>query len=101
VIFAIDRTLLNFFIHVDLDARVPHFHKNFLARVSCVLVDLRITDKNREYLLDEYRGIGFAPTQAVPGVSIHFQLGGSAHLWNAIVGEVIVEVAKVLLEVLQ
>lgn len=62
MLFANDQTLLNFFIDISPDGPVHHFHKNFVAMVSCLLADLGTPDKTREHLLEDYREIGFAPT---------------------------------------
>ena len=62
MIFANDRTLLNFFIDINPEGAVRHFHKNFVAMLACVLADLGIPDKTREHILEEYSEIGFAPT---------------------------------------
>ena len=62
ILFANDRTLLNFFIDINPHGPVHHFHKNFVAMVSCLLADLGVRDATREYLIQEYTEIGFAPT---------------------------------------
>jgi hypothetical protein len=62
MIFANDRTLLNFFIDINPEGLVRLFHKNFVAMLSCVLADLGIPDKTREHILEKYSEIGFTRT---------------------------------------
>lgn len=62
MLFANDQTLLNFFIDINPHGPVQRFQTNFVAMVSCLLADLGVRDTPREYLLQEYAEIGFAPT---------------------------------------
>jgi hypothetical protein len=50
MLFANDRTLLNFFIDINPDSPVHHFRKNFVAMVSCILADLDVPYKTREHV---------------------------------------------------
>ena len=54
ILFANDRTLLNFFIDINPDGSVP--------TVSCILADLGVSENTRKQLLVEYAEIGYAPT---------------------------------------
>jgi hypothetical protein len=62
ILYANDRTLLNFFIDINPNGPVHHFHKNVTAMVSCLRADLGLSDRIREQLLAEYAEISFAPT---------------------------------------